>query len=90
MEGENLLGSISIKCARKQHYTLLTLTVQERGESSYTPQYLGNIYLFKLSNKSTRKMLELYSTLTIKTPKEPPEICMVNFEYVSHHFLEFL
>ena len=33
--------------------------------------YPANIYLFKVSNKNTRKMCEIYSKLTIKTSERP-------------------
>ena len=34
-----------------------------------TPLYPGNIYLFKVNRRNTRKTCEIYSKLTIKTPE---------------------
>ena len=55
---------------------------------------LANIYLFKVTNKNTRKRCEIYSKLTIKTPERRQRrysgVFMVNFEYISQLFLVFL
>ena len=61
---------------------------------SWTWHYQANIYLFKVNNKSTRKMYEISSKLTIKKPEgrqwRRSDIFIVNFEHISHLFLEFL
>ena len=53
----------------------------------------GN-YLFKVNNSNTRTKCEIYSKLTIKTPKRPhwcySRIFIVNFELISHLVLLFL
>ena len=53
----------------------------------------AKIYLFKVTNKNTRKSYEICSKLMIK----PPERCrrrsgvfVVNFAHISHLFLVFL
>ena len=55
---------------------------------------LANVYLFKVTNKNTRKRCEIYSKLTIKTPERRQRrysgVFMVNFEYISQLFLVFL
>ena len=54
----------------------------------------ANIYLFKGSNRKTRKRCEICSKLTIKTSElyhwGLSGVVIVNFEYISHFFLEFL
>ena len=54
----------------------------------------ANIYLFKVSNRNTRKSCEIYTTLTIKTPERGQlyrsGVFIVNFEHISHLFLLFL
>ena len=53
--------------------------------------YLGNIYLFKVSNRSTRKKCEICPKLTIKTlERRQSGVFIVNFEYTLHLFLVFL
>ena len=53
--------------------------------------YQANIYLFKVSNRSTRKRCEIFSNLTIKTPERRRSVVfIVNFENISHLFLVFL
>ena len=53
-----------------------------------------SIYLLKVNNKNTRKMCEICSKLTIKTPERRPWHCsgviIVNFEHTSHLVLVFL
>ena len=34
--------------------------------------YPGNTYLFKVNNRDTKKMCEIRSKLTIKTPEQSP------------------
>ena len=62
---------------------------------------LGNIYLFKVNNRNTRRRCEICSTiriaivkLTIKTPDRrywrPFGVFFVNFEHISHILLAFL
>ena len=52
-----------------------------------------NIYLFKDSNRSTRKRCDICSKETIKTPKRPhwrrSSIFIVNLEHISQLFLVF-
>ena len=60
-----------------------------------TPNYFpGNIYLFKINNKNTRKRCEICSELTIKTPEwrhwRRSGVFIVNFELILHLFLVFL
>ena len=59
-----------------------------------TPLYPGNIYLFKVNRRNTRKTCEIYSKLTIKTPERRhgrhSGVFVVNFELISHLFLVFL
>ena len=48
---------------------------------------IANIYLFKFNNKNTRKMCEIFSKLTIKTPERCQRrrfgVFIVNFEHIS-------
>ena len=52
------------------------------------------IYLLKVKNRNTRTRCEIFSKLTIKTPKRRYWCCsgvfIVNFEYISHLVLVFL
>ena len=52
------------------------------------------IYLFKVNNRNTRTMWEIYSRLTIKTPEQSywlrSGVFNVNFEQISHIVLMFL
>ena len=53
--------------------------------------FLVNIYLFKVSNKTTRKKCEICLMLTIKTPEQcHSDVFIVNFEHTLHLFLVFL
>ena len=53
-----------------------------------------NIWLFKVSNKNTRKRCEICSKVTIKTPEQSQwrrsGVFIVTFEHISHLFLAFL
>ena len=54
----------------------------------------ANIYLFRVSNRNTRKTCEICSKLTIKMPAEPRKWrrsggFTSNFEHISHGFLAF-
>ena len=49
----------------------------------------GNICLFKVNNRNTRKRCKIYLKLTIKTP-ERREVFIAIFEHISHLFLVFL
>ena len=55
---------------------------------------LGNIYLFKVNNRNTRKRCEMCSKLTIKTPERHQlhrsGVFFINFEHISHLFQVFL
>ena len=54
----------------------------------------ANIYLFQVTIRNSGKMCEIFSTLTIKTPKRSQRHCSgvftVNFKHISHLFLLFL
>ena len=54
----------------------------------------ANIYLFKLSNRNTRKRCKICSNLTIEAPEwrqtRRSGIFIANFEHISHLFLVFL
>ena len=53
--------------------------------------YPANIYLFNIYKRNTKKMCEIGSTLTIKTPERRHSgVFIVNFEPISHLFLVFL
>ena len=51
------------------------------------------IYLFKITNVSTRGMCNIYSQLTTKTPKQfqwhPFRVFVFNFEHISHIVVVF-
>ena len=49
-------------------------------------------YMFNVNNKNTRRMCEIYSKLTIKTPEGrlSSGVFIVNFEHISHLALLFL
>ena len=47
----------------------------------------GNIYLFKVNNRNTRRGCEICSNLTIKTPEYRSGVFIVNFEHMSNLFL---
>ena len=53
----------------------------------------GNIYLFKVNNKSIRKRCEIFSRLTIKTPERrhchSSAAFIVNFEHISNFLWYF-
>ena len=50
-----------------------------------------NIYLFKVSNRNTRKWCEICSKLTLKTSElRDFTVFIVNFEHILHLFLVFL
>ena len=54
----------------------------------------ASIYLFQVTIRNSGKMCEIFSTLTIKTPKRSQRHCSgvftVNFKHISHLFLLFL
>ena len=54
----------------------------------------GNIYLFKVSIRNTRKWCEICLKLPIKSSERRQwrwsGVFIVNFEPISHHFLVFL
>ena len=54
----------------------------------------ANMNLLKVNKRNTRKMCELCSKLTIKTPEQLQwrrfGVFLVNFEHISHLFLVFL
>ena len=52
-----------------------------------------DIYLFKVTNRITGKRCEICSKLTIKTERlhlRRSNVFIVNFEHISHLFVEFL
>ena len=59
-----------------------------------TIPFTANISLFKVGNRKSRKRCEIYSKLTIKTPKRRHwrrfGVFIVNFEHMSLLFLVFL
>ena len=59
-----------------------------------SPPFPANIYLFKVSNRNTRKRCEICSNVAIKTPERRhwcrSGVFIVNFEQISHRFLVFL
>ena len=56
--------------------------------------YTANIYLFKVTNRNTRKRCKICSKLTIKTSKRSNWCCsgvfIFKFERILHLFLVFL
>ena len=55
----------------------------------------ANIYLFKVTNRNTRKRCEMCSKLTVKASMTKRQwlrsgVFIVNFDYISHFFLVFL
>ena len=54
----------------------------------------GDIYLFKVKNRNTRKRCEICSKIMIKTPERRhnrrSSVFIVNFEYISRLVLVFL
>ena len=53
----------------------------------------SKIYLFKVNNRNTRKRYEIWSKLTTKTERRQwrcVSVFIVNFEHISHLFLNFL
>ena len=59
----------------------------------YLLTFLASMYLFKVSNTHTRKMCEICSELTIKTPEwrqwRRSSVFIVNFEQISHVVMVF-
>ena len=57
-------------------------------------QWPANIYFFRVNNRKARKMYELCSNLTIKTPERRQwrgsGVFIVKFEHNSHLFPVFL
>ena len=54
-------------------------------------QILANIYLFKVSDKNTRKRYEIFSKLTIKKPERRNScVFIVNLEHIANLFLVLL
>ena len=62
--------------------------------SSANASMPGNIYLFQVNNRNTRKWCEICSKLIIKTPEQRhwrrSDLFTVNFELFPHLFLVFL
>ena len=51
----------------------------------------GNIYLFKVNSRNTRKNFEICSNLSVKASEwRRSGVFIVNFEHISHLFLVFL
>ena len=59
--------------------------------SELSTRYPGNIYLFKVNNRDTRKKCEICSKLTIKIMEQRhwlrSGVFIVDFEHTSHLFL---
>ena len=74
-----------------QHYYIIYLQLYICWICS---EYPANIYLFKVNNRNTRKMRELCSKLTTKTPKRRQwrrsGVFIFNFEHILNLFLVFL
>ena len=72
------------------HVTTLVFFVTPWKEKTST----AGIYLFKVNNRNTRTIYEIYSKLTIKTPKwsqwRHSGAFIVNFEHILHIALLFL
>ena len=54
--------------------------------------YQGNVYLFKVNNRTTSKRCKISSKLTIKTPKRRRRrsgVFIFHIEHISHFFLVF-
>ena len=49
-----------------------------------------NIYLFKVTNRNNRKISEIYSKLTTKTPERFSTVFIVYSEHILHLFLVLL
>ena len=56
-------------------------------------EHPANIYLFKISNRNSRKRCRVCSKLTIKTPERSQlrhsGVFIVNFKHILHLFLVF-
>ena len=67
-----------------------------RGSSKWSPLICTTsvgIYLFKVSNRNSRKRCAVCSNLTVKTPESQwhrSSVFIVNFEHTSHLVLVFL
>ena len=48
------------------------------------PSYQASMYLFKVNNRSNRRMCEICSQLTIKTMSYKNNAFIVNFEQISY------
>ena len=63
-------------------------------EKQVPKNFPAHIFLFKVSNRNTRKRCEICSKLIIKTPERHhwrrSGVFIVNFEYISHIFLVLL
>ena len=46
----------------------------------------ANIYMFIVNNSNTRKMCEICSKLTIKSPQRHSTVFIVNFEHIFNFF----
>ena len=58
------------------------------------PPFPDNIYLFIVTNRSTRRRCEICSTFTIETPTRRKwhrsVVFIVKFEHIPHHFIDSL
>ena len=87
-------------CHRKQYlYTFPGIFIERclknlKGERKLQKKVQAKFYLFKNSNRNTRKNSEICSKLTIKTPQRNrwprPDAFIVNFENILNLFLVIL
>ena len=81
--------SIDLLCNQWTGFLMITASIMK--ELNY--YYLFGIFLFKVSNGSTRKLCEISPELKVKTPKwrhlRRCRIFVVNFEQISSLFLMF-
>ena len=74
-----------------QVFLFLTLKFYLFAGNILISKNIPSYYLFKVSNRSTRKRCEICSKLTIKTPKRRrSSVIIVNLKHISHLFLVFL
>ena len=81
-----MLASIKAKTLTQRcHGTMEIMTLFLNFFYILTP---AGIYLFKVNNRSTSKMLKICSKLTLKKPDHPqcrfPSVFIVNLEQISH------
>ena len=58
--------------------------------SIFVTGFPAGTYLLKVNNRNTSTWCEIYSKLTIKTPRHRSGVFNVNFDHNSRHALVFL